>query len=208
MRVLMVHGLGRTPLSLIRLAAHLRRHQHPPELFGYVPMFERLGAVQTRLRKRLEQFARSESTYAVVGHSLGGILLRAAFIDWPGHLARPAHLITLGTPTRVPRLVHRARKLWPYRLLGGEAGQLLADATFLDALNSCALRWTAISGTRGWRGRWAPFDGELNDGLLAVSETRSAVASAHVELPAIHTCMMEDAAVRATIIQTLALSNR
>lgn len=204
MHVLLVHGLGRTPLSLIRLGAYLRRHQHDAEFFGYVAMLERFDAVRSRLRKRLEQFAERTSAFAVIGHSLGGVLLQAALINWPKHLNPPAHLITLGTPTRVPRLVQRAHKLWPYRLLAGEAGQVLADADALHAPGALEPRWTVISGTRGWRGRWSPFGTEANDGLVAVSETRSAMASVHIEVPAVHTFMMEHAGVRATIIQTLA----
>ena len=53
MQVLLVHGLGRTPLSLVGLALDLRRWGHQPRLLGYVGALERYDAIVRRVRRRL-----------------------------------------------------------------------------------------------------------------------------------------------------------
>lgn len=42
MDLILVHGMGRTPLSMLRLRRRLRRAGHHPILFGYSPTFETL----------------------------------------------------------------------------------------------------------------------------------------------------------------------
>src|SRR6266545_2243859 len=90
MRVLLLHGLGRTPLSLARLGRELRRAGHVPELVGYVAAVERFAVIRARVRRRLEHAARRGEPYAAVGHSLGGLLVRAALTEWPADLPLPA----------------------------------------------------------------------------------------------------------------------
>jgi hypothetical protein len=203
MRVLLVHGLGRTPLSLARLGRDLRHAGHAAELIGYIAALEPFAAIRTRVRQRLERAARMGEPYAAVGHSLGGLLLRAALTEWPKDLALPRHVVMLGTPTQPPRLARRWRRLWPYRIFNGECGQLLARPEFFAALAPVAVPCTVVAGTRGWRGRWSPFGSDLNDGILAVAEARLRAGARVVELPVAHTFMMNDRRVRALVREVL-----
>jgi hypothetical protein len=105
----------------------------------------------------------------------------------------------LGTPNQLPRLARRFRGFWPYRVINGEAGQLLADPAFYSQLPVSQVPCTIIAGTGGPRGRWSPFGDEPNDGIVAVSETSSAPGDHVVELPVRHTLMMNDRRVRQII---------
>ena len=58
---------------------------------------------------------------------------------------------------------------------------------------------TVIAGTGGPTLRWGPLAGEVNDGLVAVSETRMGEHEEHIELPVWHTFMMNDPRVREII---------
>ena len=203
MRVLLLHGLGRTPLSLARLGRERRRAGHVPELVGYVAAVERFAVIRARVRRRLEHAARTGEPYAAVGHSLGGLLVRAALTEWPADLPLPRHLVMLGTPNQPPRLAGRLRRLWPYRVLNGECGQLLAQPEFFGALAPVAVPCTIVAGTRGWRGRWSPFGSDTNDGILAVAEARLGAGARVVELPVAHTFMMNDRRVRALVREVL-----
>ncbi len=203
MRVLLVHGLGRTPLSLARLGRELRRAGHVPELVGYVAAVERFAVIRARVRRRLEHAARKGEPYAAVGHSLGGLLVRAALSEWPADLSLPRHLLMLGTPNHPPRLAGRLRRLWPYRMLNGECGQLLAQPEFFGTLAPVPVPCTIVAGTRGWRGRWSPFGADINDGILAVAEARLSAGARVVELPVGHTFMMNDRRVRALVREVL-----
>jgi hypothetical protein len=202
-RVLLVHGLGRTPLSLLVLARDLRRAGHEPVLLGYVAAIESWTAIHSRVRSALQREGRRGRAYAAVGHSLGGLLLRSALAGWPEDLLLPERLVLVGTPNHPPRLAGRFRRVWPYGLLTGECGQLLAHPPFFETLPPPAVPCTVIAGTRGWAGRWSPFRGDANDGIVAVSETELPGAGA-IRLPVGHTLMIVDPRVRAEVCRALA----
>jgi len=201
MHILLVHGLGRTTLSVSGLARYLRRAGHSTETFGYVGAVQSFPRIRDRLRVRLECIASGEQAYAVVGHSLGGLLLRAAL---PGVQPRPQHLVMLGTPNRPPRLARRFRSWWPFRIVTGDVGQRLGDPEFFAELPRPPVPYTIIAGTRGHRGRASPFAGEQNDWIVGVTETLVSDADEPVLLPVGHTFMMSNRAVRAAVLRALA----
>lgn len=199
--VLLLHGLWRTPLSFLSLVHRLRVWGHRPEQFGYAAIAQRYDAIVDRLVRRLERLAAQGAPYAVIGHSLGGVLLRSAIPRIAG--PPPEHLIMLGTPNRPPRLAGRLGVHWVYRRLMGECGVNLTSADFYAALPVPAIPYTIIAGTAGPRGRWSPFGDEPNDGIVAVSETPVRDADALVLLPVTHTFMMSNPDVQAVIGRTL-----
>lgn len=160
--------MGRTPLSMWRLARYLRRNGHDVTLTGYSVTFERFGPIVERLGRRLQALAARGEPYAVVAHSLGGILVQAALPNvWPS----PEHLILLGTPARPPRLAVRLASRWPYRFINGECGQLLSRDDFFASLPRLDVKVTSIAGTSGPRGKWSPFGDVRNDWVVAEDET-------------------------------------
>jgi len=202
MHIVLVHGLGRTPLSMARLARCLKKAGHATESIGYIAALEPFEHIRTRVRARLLASA-AAGPYAAIGHSLGGLLLRAALADFPASVPPPRLLVTLGSPTRPPRIARSLRDVWLYRRLAGECGQLLADADFLRSLHVPSVPYTAIAGTRGWPRHVGPFRGALNDGLVALDETRAADSVEHVHVPAFHTFLMNSRAVQQHICARL-----
>jgi predicted alpha/beta hydrolase len=203
MRVLLVHGLGRTPASLWSLSRALRRAGHEPSSVGYVAAVERFDAIRARVRRRLEAVAAPGAPFAAVGHSLGGLLLRAALADWPADLALPRCLVLLGTPSSPPRLARRLHRSWPYRVALGEAGQVLARPSFFSELPPLSVPGTVVAGVRGLPRRWSPFGDEPNDGIVARSETLLHEGVPVVEVPAAHTFLMDHPAVRRLVTEAL-----
>ena len=208
MRVLLIHGLARTPLSLLGLARDLRRAGHHTELVAYSGAFESYAHIVDRVRRRLDQAARGVEPYAVVGHSLGGLIVRGALDAWPADRALPRHLIMLGTPNHVPRLARRFQRCWPYRLVNGECGRLLTDAGFFARLPRPPVPTTVIAGTKGWPRPLSLFDGLANDGVVAVEEARLDSPASLIELRASHTFMMNNRQVRAVVRELLAQATR
>ncbi|HET7603111.1 MAG TPA: hypothetical protein VFK36_08855 [Gemmatimonadales bacterium] len=200
MHLLLVHGMGRTPLSLWRLARMLRRHGHTVEQAGYAAAVQHFETICTRVRGRIAPLAASGEPYAVIGHSLGGLVLRAAL---DGITPAPRHFIMLGTPNQPPRLAQRLRRYWPYRLLCGDNGQLLAQPDFLVHLPKPTVPYTIIAGSAGPRGCWSPFGDVPNDWVVAVEETRLQPDDEPVVLPVGHTFMMNDRRVHAAIMRAL-----
>lgn len=199
LQILLVHGMARTPLSLQPLARELRRSGHAVHLTGYIAAFERFDRMVARVHDRLLQLAQRDQPYAALGHSLGALLLRAALGQSPPLPRLPCHLVMLGPPNQAPRLACRLHRLWPYRLINGEAGQRLADPAFMAGVPRPPVLYTIVAGTGGRRGRLSPFGSELNDGTVAVSETRCAATDAVIEVPVRHTFMMNDGRVRRVI---------
>jgi pimeloyl-ACP methyl ester carboxylesterase len=163
------------------------------ELFGYVAAWQTVEQIVGRLRTRVEMMA--DGHYVLIGHSLGGLLLRAAVASLPLGVRRPHRIILLATPNRSPRLARRFGHAWWYRALNGDAGALLAQEARMAEIPRLDVPCTIIAGTRGVYGRWSPFENEQNDGLVAVTETEIAGADEWISLPLRHPFIMNDARV-------------
>jgi hypothetical protein len=202
MQVLLIHGMGRTAWSMLRLRRWLNRSGHQVTSLGYLAAVDPVPRIVDRIRGGLHELA-ARGPYAIIGHSLGGLLARMALAQDAPPFSPPAHLIMLGTPNQPPRLARRCRNLLFYRLINGDSGQLLAQAERFPALPRPSSPYTIVAGTAGPRGRWSPFGAEPNDGLVAVAETLIQPEDRPVALPVRHTFMMNDQRVRAVISQVL-----
>lgn len=200
MRVLLVHGLGRTPLSLARLGAVLRGAGHQPQFFAYLAFAEPYERIRRRLVARLLELAREDAPVALVGHSLGGLLLRHALPD-AGQLA-VHHLIMLGTPNQSPRRARLAVRWLPFRLFARSSGEVLASPDAYARIPAPAVPTTVIAGTAGLRLLGRPFGAEPHDGFVAVSETRL-TGGRELLLPVAHTFMMNDRRLHAEVLAIL-----
>jgi len=198
MRALLVHGMGRTPLSMLLLAARLRRLGMVPGLFGYLPAVQAFEDIVTRLSGRLANLAR-DPEYIVVGHSLGGLLLRAAVARLDPGLPRPCHLFMLATPNQSPRLARRFQRNPLYRWYTGDVGQFLADQDRMAGVPHPEVPYTVITGTAGRTGRWSPFGEEPNDWIVSLSEARLTQTDELVTVRAGHSFLMNYREVAAVI---------
>ena len=178
----------------------LREWGYRPHQFGYAAVAQRYDAIVDRLVQRMEALA-ALGPYAVIGHSLGGILLRSALPRLRG--AGPRHFIMLGTPNRPPRLARLLGVYWVYRRLMGECGVNLSSQDFYATLPLPSSPYTIIAGTAGPRGRWSPFGHEVNDGIVGVAETRIGDDDPIILVRATHTFMMNNPATQEVIRQVL-----
>src|SRR5215208_2312900 len=113
---------------------------------------------------RLERLG-TAGPYGVIGHSLGGVLLRSALSQLAG--PQPVHFIMLGTPNQPPRLARVLGVRWVYRRIMGQCGVNLSSPLFYASLPPPEVPYTTVAGTAGPRGRWSPFRDEPNDGIVA-----------------------------------------
>ena len=205
MRALLVHGMGRTPVSMMTLAYALRRGGIEPSHFGYSAAFESVDRILGRLHQRLE--AEVDGEYVGIGHSLGGLLLRAAIADLAPGVPRPRRLVMIGTPNQSPRLARRFLGAFWFRAINGDAGRLLASPERMATIPTPVLSYTIIAGTGGPRGSWSPFGDEANDGMVAVGETRMGGDEEFIELPILHPFMPYDRRVSRLVMERCATSS-
>jgi hypothetical protein len=201
MNVLLVHGLGRTPCSLFGLGSALRRAGHRTGYFGYSATFESLPRIVGRLAARLRRLARNQEPVGLAAHSLGGLLLRQALLEVPELPVR--HLVMMGTPNRPPRL---AAYFWRWRLFRGlsrDCGQLLASQEAFDAIPAPRVPYTLIAGTAGPTHPRLAFPGEPNDAVVAVAETRILDSDTPLLVPAFHSFIMDNRAVRRAVLAAM-----
>jgi len=193
MRVFVIHGMGRTPLSMWLLARRLRGAGHRTTLFGYLVTAEELERITDRFVDRVRSVMEAEATaagepvpYAVVGHSLGNVIARLASPRLPPGLRR---LAMLAPPNRPPAIAKALADNPIFQTLTRDAGRKLTDEEFFAALPMPETPALIVAGTRGPRADWLPFDGERNDAILKLEETLLDGVPT-VEVPGTHTFLM------------------
>lgn len=186
LNVLFVHGMGRSPLSGWPMLRRLRRAGMTTHTFGYMTSLEDFARIRARLIARIVALA-GTGDYIVVGHSLGGVLLRAAINALPAATPRPRHLYLLGVPQIPARLAITLANNIVFRLTTGDCGELLASSTRMAEIGAVTIPTTSIIGVRGWHGVRSPFGHEPNDCVVAVSEARDTWITEEVQIPCVHT---------------------
>jgi len=181
----------------------LRREGLRTTTFGYSVVFENFDAIVTRLRTRITLLAATDG-YIVIGHSLGGVLLRAALNSLPPGSALPRHVYLLGSPVLASRIAIWLKNNRLYRALTGDCGQLLGSMDRMNAIGPPAVPATGIGGTRGISNWFGIFGDEVNDGLVSISEVSAPWLTSCVQVPVFHTLLPSSALVANIILQDMA----
>ena len=185
MNILFVHGMGATPFDCFPNLARLNRLGYKTHAFSYFCSFQKLDSIKARLLKRIAHIA-SDGEYAVIGHSLGGILLRDILMKLPAEIDQPKHLFLLGSPIVATQINKRLSTFRIYRLLFGQCGQLVASEQWMESIGVPPTPTTCIAGTRGLTGRRSPFGKRANDSIVLESELCTELFSDVVRIPLRH----------------------
>lgn len=195
--------MGRTPLSGWRLLHHIRGAGLKTTTFGYSVVFDNFDAIVARLRVQITLLAATED-YIVIGHSLGGVLLRAALNTLPPDTALPRHVYLLGSPIQVSRIAARLQNNMLFRIFTSDCGQLLGSVDRMNAIGPPTVPVTGVIGTRGIANRFGIFGDEVNDGLVSVSEVSAPWLTHCVRVPIFHTLLPSSVRVANVILQDMA----
>ena len=207
MQILFVHGMGRTSASAWWMLRQLQQAGHRTATFDYAVSLQRFDAITRRLCEKIQRLS-AEGDLVLVGHSLGGVLLRAALQSLPPQTTAPLHLFLLGSPVRPSRMAQRLRRNPLFRLATTDCGALLASADRMAAIDPPAVRTTGIAGTKGIAHARGPFAGEANDGVVTLAEVSAPWLTDQVRVPVIHTLLPSSRRVGAIILERLAQASR
>jgi hypothetical protein len=188
MNILLLHGQGRTSNAMRLLGVRLRWLGHEVHYFEYYTRREKFADINVRLIRTIKEKFPKDQSYIIVGHSMGGLLARASLPSLEAHL--PLHLVLLASPSRPPLLAPRAARSRIYRRITTDCGQRVADPDFYKNLPKPTVPTTIIAGNGGPRSRWLPYGYEANDGAMSVQETSLGPEYEVIQVPSIHTFIM------------------
>lgn len=182
----------------------LRRAGLQTSTFAYTVTFEDFSAIRERLAApRIEALAAAQAAYVLVGHSLGGVLLRAAMNTLPADVRLPQQVYLLGSPVQPARMAHRLMDNVFYRAIAGDCGQLLGSEVRMAGVGSIPVPTMSIAGVRGLPFSGGAFGEDENDGVVSLSEVQAPWISVHVSIPVVHTLLPSSQHVSDTILQSL-----
>ncbi len=189
--VVLVHGLWHSGAALALWARRLRRAGFVVHTFSYP---SRRGGFRAAA-DRLDRFLRGLDAPAVhlVGHSLGGLVIRALHHYHPRQ--HPGRIVTTATPHQGSRAAAN--------LLRHPLGRWLAGQTVAELAAGAPRDWDApggeigvIHGQRSFGlGRLVARLPRPNDGLLSAAESGLPGARDEIALPVSHSGMLLSAAV-------------
>lgn len=183
--VILVHGIWMTGLDMSLLHHRLRLCGFKPVQFSYPTVRCSLKDNAKKLQRFVQRLEKSSDTHTIhfVAHSLGGLLLRQFFNDYPDQY--PGRVVTLGTPHTGSLVAHR---------MGcNPFGKILLGKSFLNGLRGDVPPWQTKREIVVFAGRNSIGVGRLiqslpkpNDGTVAVTETYLEGMSQHRVFPATH----------------------
>ncbi|HOP39936.1 MAG TPA: alpha/beta fold hydrolase [Geobacteraceae bacterium] len=188
MNVLFVHGMGRSSLSWATTLIRFRSRGIKTFVFGYSVALQDFSAIVRSLVPVLVTLSK-RGEYVLVGHSLGGVLLRAALHEMPLGAAMPKRLFLLGSPVVSSRLARQLSRSMLFRAVTRDCGRLLGSEERMSSIPGTAVHTVAIAGTRGVHGRLSPFGSEPNDGIVSLGEVSTGDFAEVIRVPVVHTLL-------------------
>jgi pimeloyl-ACP methyl ester carboxylesterase len=200
--VVVLHGLGRSKVAMWYLATRLSDAGYRVERIGYRSMRDTPEQILADMDKQMAECCIDKSPKLhFVGHSLGGLLIRA-------HLAKHSYanlgrVVLLGTPNRGTEIVDNLRHKWWFQVLGPVARSLGTDAgSFPNTIGPPDYPLGVVAGKKTGLSNEALLPGD-DDGLVSVESTRIAGMTDFVVVETGHSAMRYDAEVVAYVSRFL-----
>ena len=198
--VILIHGLHHAPFIMRPLAKRLQAQGFNTYQFGYRSMRDGIQTNSHRLNKWLEENHDLDEPIDLVGHSLGGLIIRDFVTQYPKWQIR--RCVTLGTPHMGSICADYIWRLSP----------AVVGRSYVDALDGTVaplpkhIELGVIAGNRPYgmgqlflhhhnrklrKADVPPLKQHLiHDGTVYVEETKLEAATDHLILPVSHTGML------------------
>lgn len=204
--VLLIHGLGRSSLSMVAMATILQAEGYATHRIDYPSRTEDFPTLASDLSEEISELCAGYDRVHFVTHSMGGILLRYIAAKYPKTLQKNiGHTVMLGPPNKGSEIVDAfGDQIW-FKMTNGEAGVSLSTApdSIPNSLGAFPHSLGVIAGDRSIEPYWAGlFEGE-NDGKVSVESTRLEGMNDHIVISVTHTFMMQSPKVMEQVLHFL-----
>lgn len=169
--VVLLHGFGRSDYAMRKLHTHLSEAGYLVYNLGYRSMMRQPEDIVAEISERVNACcAGQEQLVHFVGHSLGGLIIRAYLEQ--NEIANLGHVVLIGTPNQGTEIVDKYRDRWWMKLAGPTALALGTDAnSFPNSLPAPHYPVGVIAGS------YTRVDNEslvpgLDDGVVSVESTK------------------------------------
>jgi triacylglycerol lipase len=200
--VVVLHGLGRTRLSMNLLATRLRNHGFAVVNLGYPSRRYGIAELTEHLDQELSRHdLASARRVHFLTHSLGGIIVRN-YLEQHS-LPNLGRVVMLSPPNQGSEVVDRLRDTFFYRLATGPAGQELGtDALSIPSgLGPVKFPLGIIAGTRSLNPLFSSWITGENDGTVSVQRCRAEGMTDFLVVRHSHSFIMRSSLVAEQVVE-------
>ena len=163
--IVLLHGQGRTRLSMVVLGKRFRSAGYQTLNFPYNQTTDSLDEISDQLIEFVRKKGKT-TTYHLIGHSLGNVIIRNAFRKkFPDGLGK---IVMLAPPNHPAHLAKLLKKNPFYRMFTGDSGQKLSEQEFYRDLPVPTVPFGVIAGDKGQSLTFS----EPNDAVVTVESTK------------------------------------
>ena len=190
--VVLVHGLGRSDWSMWKFAQRLKAAGYNVCRLDYSTIGESVSRVLAETTKQINACIAPASKVHFVGHSLGGLVIRAYLQNNKDRLEQYSvgEVVLIGTPNKGSELADHFSDSWVMNKIGGGISRALMTGSnsLGNNLDELDVNLGVIAGTKSSRLTNKQFKG-LNDGLVSVESTKLKNMSDFIAIDVNHTQM-------------------
>ena len=200
--VVLLHGLGRGKSIMDKMESRMSAAGYVPVVIGYASIGRTPQEILADVSAQLNTVtADTNSRIHFVGHSLGGLLIRA-YLD-SNRIKNLGRVVLIGSPNKGTPLVDYFREAWVLKIAGPIAAALGTDKNnFPHSLRPPYYPVGIIAGTAGWFNNEGIIPGD-DDGVVPVESTKIEGMADFILLPVSHSSLPKNEAVALQTIEFL-----
>ena len=194
-KVVLLHGLGRTPRSMAKMERLLSAEGFDVANVGYPSRRHSIEELADIVRTKIMKEAEGHDRVHLVAHSMGAIVIRYIQREMP--IPKLGRVVMLAPPNHGSEVIDRVGHMKWFRLIDGPAGPQLATAEdgFISTLGPANFELGVIAGDRSccWILSWM-IPGR-DDGKVSIESARLEGMQAFKIVRVSHTFIMRKGSV-------------